>query len=102
MMIELFPGKTGFATKIGTQMSPTVENEMIEYLRWNADVFAFSTADLKGIDRNLTEHRLNVDPNIKPVIQRTRHFGPEKDAAIKEQVQALLKAGHIVEVQYPV
>ncbi|XP_057811694.1 uncharacterized protein LOC131025932 [Salvia miltiorrhiza] len=54
------------------------------------------------IDRTLAEHRLNIDSTKKPVIQKTRHFGPEKDAAIRERVKALLQAGHIVEVQYPV
>ncbi|XP_057793079.1 uncharacterized protein LOC131009684 [Salvia miltiorrhiza] len=84
-MIELFPGKEGFQTKIGSSMSDQVRDELIICLRRNADVFAFSTADLKGIDRGLAEHCLNVDPKIKPVKQRTRNFGAEKDAAIREQ-----------------
>ncbi|XP_057793083.1 uncharacterized protein LOC131009689 [Salvia miltiorrhiza] len=96
-MIELFPGKEGFQTKIGSSMSDQVRDELINCLRRNADVFAFSTADLKGIDRGLAEHCLNVDPKIKPVKQRTRNFGAEKDAAIREQVYGLLEAGHIVE-----
>ncbi|XP_057791111.1 uncharacterized protein LOC131008236 [Salvia miltiorrhiza] len=82
-------------------MSDQVRDELINCLRRNADVFAFSTADLKGIDRSLAEHCLNVDPKVKPVKQRTRNFGAEKDAAIREQVQGLLEAGHIEEVQYP-
>ncbi|XP_057803529.1 uncharacterized protein LOC131018847 [Salvia miltiorrhiza] len=101
MVIELFTDKEGFTTKIGAHMEPELQRKVIACLRRNADVFAFKTADLKGIDRELAEHRLNVDPTIKPVKQKTRHFGAEKDAAIREQVQALLEAGHIVEVQYP-
>ncbi|XP_057803500.1 uncharacterized protein LOC131018810 [Salvia miltiorrhiza] len=100
-MIELFPRKESFQTKIGSSMSEQVRKELISCLQRNADVFAFSTADLKGIDRELAEHCLNVDPKIKPVKQRTRHFGAEKDATIREQVQGLLDAGHIEEVQYP-
>ncbi|XP_057770724.1 uncharacterized protein LOC130990511 [Salvia miltiorrhiza] len=100
-MIELFPGKEGFQTKIGSSMSDQVREELISCLRRNADVFAFRTADLKGIDRGLREHCLNVDPRVKPVKQRMRNFGAEKDAAIREQVQGLLEAGHIEEVQYP-
>ncbi|XP_057808707.1 uncharacterized protein LOC131023178 [Salvia miltiorrhiza] len=102
MLMELFPGKTGFTTRVGTEMSPSLKKKMIECLRRNADVFAFTTVDLKGIDRTLAEHRLNVDPAKKPVIQKIRHFGPKNDAAIREQVKALLQAGHIVEVLYPV
>ncbi|XP_057775214.1 uncharacterized protein LOC130994197 [Salvia miltiorrhiza] len=100
-MIDLFPGKEGFQTKIGSSMSDQDREELISCLQRNADVFAFSTADLKGIDRGLAEHCLNVDPKVKPVKQRTRNFGAEKDAAIREQVEGLLEAGHIEEVQYP-
>ncbi|XP_057808633.1 uncharacterized protein LOC131023106 [Salvia miltiorrhiza] len=100
MVIELFKDKEGFTTKIGAHMEPELQRKVIACLRRNADVFAFSTADLKGIDRELAEHRLNVDPTIKPVKQKTRHFGTEKDTAIREQIQALLEAGHIIEVQY--
>ncbi|XP_057808573.1 uncharacterized protein LOC131023048 [Salvia miltiorrhiza] len=100
-MIELFPGREGFQTKIGSSIDEQTTEELINCLRRNADVFAFSTTDLKGIDRGLAEHCLNVDPKVKPVKQRTRHFSAEKDAAIREQVQGLLDAGHIEEVQYP-
>ncbi|XP_057793189.1 uncharacterized protein LOC131009800 [Salvia miltiorrhiza] len=85
-VIELFPGREGFQTKIGSSMNEQTREELVSCLQRNADVFAFSTADLKGIDRKLAEHCLNVDPNVKPVKQRTRHFGAEKDAAIREQV----------------
>ncbi|XP_057808737.1 uncharacterized protein LOC131023213 [Salvia miltiorrhiza] len=85
-MIELFPGKESFQTKIGSSMSEQIRVELINCLQRNADVFAFSTTDLKGIDRGLAEHRLNVDFNVKPVKQRTRHFGAEKDVAIRDQV----------------
>ncbi|XP_057811780.1 uncharacterized protein LOC131026016 [Salvia miltiorrhiza] len=101
LLIELFPDREGYTTRIGAGMAPTLQKEVTACLRRNADVFAFNTSDLKGIDRELAEHRLNVDPTVKPVRQKTRHFGAEKDAAIREQVQALLEAGHIVEIQYP-
>ncbi|XP_057808536.1 uncharacterized protein LOC131023016 [Salvia miltiorrhiza] len=94
-------GREGFQTKIGPFMNEQVKEELISCLQRNANVFAFSTADLKGIDRGLAEHRLNVNPNVIPVKQRTRHFGTEKDAAIREQVHGLLDAGYIEEVQYP-
>ncbi|XP_057775305.1 uncharacterized protein LOC130994277 [Salvia miltiorrhiza] len=101
LLIELFPDKEGYTTKIGAGMTPVLQREVTACLRRNADIFAFNTSDLKGIDRELAEHRLNVDPMVKPVKQKTRHFGAEKDAAIQEQVQALLEAEHITEIQYP-
>ncbi|XP_075473380.1 uncharacterized protein LOC142504391 [Primulina tabacum] len=34
-------------------------------------------------------------------VRKKRHFGPEKDKVIEEQVGELLRAGHIREVQFP-
>lgn len=50
LSIELFPGKTGFTTEIGTQMPDDVSREIIRCLRRNTNVFAFSTSDLVGVD----------------------------------------------------
>ncbi|XP_073121636.1 uncharacterized protein [Henckelia pumila] len=34
--------------------------------------------------------------------EKKRHFGPEKDKVIKKEVDELLRAGHIREVQFPI
>lgn len=41
LSIELFPGKEGFATKIGGRMDPKIEEGIIACVRRNANVFAF-------------------------------------------------------------
>ncbi|XP_073035264.1 uncharacterized protein [Primulina eburnea] len=56
------------------------------------------------VDRDfplIAEHQLNILPGSHPVKQKKRHFGPEKDKVIDEQVKELLKAGHIREIQFP-
>ncbi|XP_012851567.1 PREDICTED: uncharacterized protein LOC105971265 [Erythranthe guttata] len=45
-------------------------------------------------------HWLNVDKRLKPVKQRKRTFGPERNKHIKAEVAKLLEAGHIRPVQY--
>ena len=55
---------------------------------------------MPGIAPTITEHRLNVDPHHRPVIQKKRHMGPEKAAAANAEVQKLLEAGFIRECQY--
>jgi len=44
---------------------------------------------------------LNVDSSHQPVKQRRRSFAPERNQAIVEEVQKLLQAGFIREVDYP-
>ncbi|KAL8520110.1 hypothetical protein ACS0TY_010875 [Phlomoides rotata] len=92
MPIELIPNKSGFTTKIGTQMSHEVAEMVIRCLRKNVNLFAFHPSYLTGINPDITMHYLNEDPKVKPVKQKLRHFGPEKDKAITEEVRRLLGA----------
>ena len=54
-----------------------------------------------GIDPSVITHRLNVYPSSKPVRQKKRVFAPERDNAIKEEVQKLATTKFIQEVYYP-
>ncbi|XP_073019389.1 uncharacterized protein [Primulina eburnea] len=56
--------------------------------------------DLTGISPLISEHQLNILPGSHLVKQKKRHFEPEKDKVIDEQVKELLKAGHIREIQF--
>lgn len=67
LSIELFKGKSGFTTRIGTQMPDAISKQVIECLRKNSDVFAFSTSDLVGVEPSVALHCLNIDPKAKPV-----------------------------------
>ena len=65
------------------------------------DIFAFGPSEMPGIAATVMEHRLNVDPRHKLIIQKKRHMGPECAAAANTEVQKLLEAGFIRECQYP-
>lgn len=62
------------------------------------DVFAWSYEEMPGIDPNIVEHEIKLYDNARPVRQKLRPMNPRKAAAIKAEVQKLLKAGFI----YPV
>ena len=47
---------------------------------------------MPGIDPSVITHRLNVHPSSKPVRQKKRVFDPERDNAIKKEVQKLTTA----------
>ena len=55
---------------------------------------------MPGIDPSIITHRLNVYLSSKPVHQKKRVFAPERDNAIKEEVQKLTTAQFIKEVYY--
>ena len=54
-----------------------------------------------GIDLAIITHKLNVAPSFKPVKQKRRSFAPERQKAINEEVDKLLRARAIQEVDYP-
>ena len=47
------------------------------------------------------EHKLKVNPKAKPVKQGQRTMSKERQKAAQAEVQILLDAGVIREVQYP-
>ncbi|KAL0451466.1 UNVERIFIED_CONTAM: hypothetical protein Slati_1124700 [Sesamum latifolium] len=98
--VELIAHQPDRITKIGSGMSKKVETLMIEFLKENVDMFAWSLSDFKGIDPEIIVHRLNVDPMVRPVKQKKRSFGAERNRIIEEEVRKLSEAGYVSEVQY--
>jgi hypothetical protein len=86
---------------IRVEMSPEEQAELLQFLDKNSDVFTWSTSDLIGVSREVIEHKLQVNPNVKPKKQKLHKMSEEKIKAVKAEVQWLLGAGFIREVQYP-
>jgi hypothetical protein len=57
---------------LGSQLSEEQEKTLIGFLFNNKDVFAWSANDLCGVNRDVIEHSLNVDPSFRPRKQRLR------------------------------
>ena len=52
--------------QIGAQLPPPKKEELVEVLRKNVDVFAWSTYEAPGVDLSFTCHHLNVNPSVTP------------------------------------
>ena len=74
MLDESRPERT---TRIGTLASPTVRQDLANFLKRNQDIFMWSHEDMPGIDPSVIVHRLNVNPDSSPVRQKKRVFAPE-------------------------
>ena len=55
---------------------------------------------MPSIPTNIIQHRLNVDPEKKPVQQRRKVFVPKQNKAVMDEVNKLLTANFIREVNY--
>uniref|UniRef100_A0A2N9J0F4 RNase H type-1 domain-containing protein n=1 Tax=Fagus sylvatica TaxID=28930 RepID=A0A2N9J0F4_FAGSY len=83
------------------KLSPGNRTELIDFLVGNVDVFAWDPYEVPGVDPNYIEHRLNTDPHSKPVQQKARRSAPVHAEAVQKEVEKLLQAGAIREIQYP-
>ena len=89
------------STRIRANLKEKIKKDLVRFLRENIDVFAWNHKDMPGIDPSVITQRLNVYPSSNPMRQKKRVFAPERDNAIKEEVQKLIVAKFIREIYYP-
>jgi hypothetical protein len=68
-------------------MSPEEQAELLQFLDKNNDIFSWSTFDLVGVSREVIEHKLQVNPHVKPMKQKLRKMSEEKVEAVKAEMQ---------------
>jgi hypothetical protein len=76
-------------------------NEVVSYtalFKEFCDVFIWIYEEMPGIDPSIVIHEIKTYPDAKPVRQKLRPVHPKKMAAIKAEVEKILKYGFI----YPV
>ncbi len=86
--------------KIGADLPDLVKRQLKACLRENAELFAWSAAEMPGIDPEVACHQLTIDPRASAVVQRRRKQSPEKAEAARKAVKDLLEANFIAEAQY--
>ncbi|XP_073125955.1 uncharacterized protein [Henckelia pumila] len=99
--VAIIPTDPKKTLKIGTELPPELEEKLKNFLGRNLDVFAWGDEHLPGIPHEYALHHLRVDPKMRPVKQKKRAFGPEKNRHIAAEVEKLLVAKYIRPVSYP-
>ena len=51
-----------------------MKEEIMEFLKKNLDIFAWTHEDMPGIDNKVIEHWLNVNPTKKARLTKTKGF----------------------------
>ncbi|KAK3017829.1 hypothetical protein RJ639_003431 [Escallonia herrerae] len=57
--IEVYPGEENKTVRIGSNLKEDTKLELVNLLRTYADIFAWTAADMPGIDPEIITHRLN-------------------------------------------
>ncbi|XP_074323974.1 uncharacterized protein LOC141660892 [Apium graveolens] len=87
--------------KVGSGLEESFKERLASLLREYKDVFSWSPRDMPGLHESIAMYSLDVNPNRKPVKQKRRNFALERQKAIDEEVEKLIKAGIINEIKYP-
>ena len=65
--MELVNKETAKTTRIGTTLSPEMKSRLVQFLKENLNIFAWSHEGMLDISTEVIQHRLNVDPERKLV-----------------------------------
>ncbi|KAG5516717.1 hypothetical protein RHGRI_037452 [Rhododendron griersonianum] len=86
---------------VGSELDETERVQLVQFLKGNIEVFAWTPYEMPGMSLDVIRHSLNVDPGRRPVIQKPHRSSAMHADAVNEEVERLLDAGAIREVQYP-
>ena len=86
--------------QVDLELPSQEKEELIRFLRENADVFVWDAYEAPGVDPNFICHHLNVNPSVAPKKQPPRCSSKEHANAIRDEVIKLKKVGAIKEVFY--
>ena len=87
--------------QIGAKLPLHESEQLVEFLRENVNVFAWSAYEAPGIDPSFICHHLNVNPSITPKRQPPRRPPKEHAEAVRNEVAKLKQVGAIKKVFYP-
>ncbi|GKD19083.1 reverse transcriptase domain-containing protein, partial [Tanacetum coccineum] len=102
---DKYPDQT---VNIRKQLPEHFKKELQNLLKSNADVFAWTHADMTRIPRTImvegkpfnTEHKLNEYNHVKPIKQNKRGLGPDRNMAACKETKELTKAGILQKVKH--
>jgi len=85
------------AIKLGTGLQPEQRAILTPTLISNTDLFAWSAADLLGVNPQVASHKLFIYKEVRYISQKNRKLGEERRLVAKAEADKLLNAGVIEE-----
>ena len=83
---------------ISANLSEKDEEKLLKTLKKHRDAIGYTLDDLKGISPTLCQHKINLEKDVKPVIDHQRRLNPKMKEVVRKEILKLLEAGII----YPV
>nr|CAD39384.2 OSJNBb0016B03.14 [Oryza sativa Japonica Group] len=101
IMVQIDDADPAKLVSLGGDMGEEEAESILEVLKKNIDIFAWSPDEVGGVSTDLIMHHLVVKPNTKPKKQKLRKMSADRQEAAKAEVQKQLRAGVIQEIDHP-
>ncbi len=85
--------------KISKDLPEEEKKKLTKLLRDFKDIFAWEYGEMPGLDPMMVSHKLNISPNVYLVKEPPRKYRPDVEEKIKHEIDKLLKAGFMEEIQ---
>ena len=83
---------------ISANLSEHEEERLLKVLRKHRAAIGYTLDDLNGISPTLCQHKINMEPDAKPVVDDKRRLNPKMKEVVRKEILKLLEAGII----YPI
>ena len=83
---------------ISANLSEHEEERLLKTLKKHRAAIGYTLGDLKGISPTLCQHKINMEPEAKPVVDHQRRLNPKMKEVVRKEILKLLEVGII----YPV
>ena len=87
-----------FPVIIASNLAIEEKNKLLGVLKNHKNAIAWKLQDIKGISPSFCTHKILMEEDFKPCVQRQRRVNPMMQEAVKDEVIKLLDAGLI----YPI
>ena len=85
---------------IGTELTEEIRDALVEFLKKNYDVFAWSQCDVQEIGPHVAVHKFFTNPDCLLFHHKRRKFAPKWLKVIEEEVSKLVNTNVIKESYY--
>ncbi|XP_072062069.1 uncharacterized protein [Arachis hypogaea] len=89
-------------TFVGASTKNEDREQIVSFLRRNADLFAWTSTDMPGIDSSVITHKLAISPAARPIAQKKCNLGTEKCLASMAKAKKLIDANFIREIRFTI
>ena len=86
--------------KISKSLPSEIRTQYQELINQYSYVFAWSYIDLKTYDKKVTQHKIPLKPDTKPVRQKLRHLNPMLLPIIEKEIKKLWEAKIILPLRF--